>query len=151
MASLVERLREHATDWDGRQMPDAEPAKGDPTAGTLRQAADRITALEAEIERLAGAWKLQHKEKMKERAEAKLWFERAQEWRAELTALQAMCETLAGALDAMRSYGCPVCNGDCSGANPPVIFCPMTQCHEALTQYRAMKEKNDANAGPDQI
>lgn len=49
MASLVERLREHATDWDGRQMPDAEPAKGDPTAGTLRQAADRITTLEAEL------------------------------------------------------------------------------------------------------
>ena len=60
------------------------------------RAATAITTLEAEVERLAGAWKLQHKEKMKERAEAKLWFKRAQEWRAELTALEAMCETLAG-------------------------------------------------------
>lgn len=44
---LIERLREHATDWDGRQMPDLEPAKGDPTAGTLREAADLIATLQA--------------------------------------------------------------------------------------------------------
>lgn len=52
---LVKRLREHATDWDGMQMPDLEPAKGDPTAGTLREAADRIEQLEAENARLRSA------------------------------------------------------------------------------------------------
>jgi hypothetical protein len=40
--TIVERLREHATDWNGEQMPDLEPAKGDPTAGTLREAAALI-------------------------------------------------------------------------------------------------------------
>jgi hypothetical protein len=42
---LIARLREHATDWDGSQMPDLEPAKGDPTAGDLRAAADLIERL----------------------------------------------------------------------------------------------------------
>lgn len=94
--------------------------------------ADRITALEAEVERLAGAWKLQHKEKMKERAEAKLWFERAQGWRAEFTALEAMCETLAG---FVRHEGhCGLIGGY------GVCTCGLSQ---ALTQYRAMKERND--------
>ena len=46
---LVARLREHATDWTGEQMPDAEPAKSDPTAGTLRSAADEIERLQAEL------------------------------------------------------------------------------------------------------
>ena len=46
---LVERFKEHATDWDGQQMPDGEPAKGDPTAGDLRKAATAITTLEAEL------------------------------------------------------------------------------------------------------
>ena len=49
---LIERLEEHATDWDGSQMPDIEPAKGDPTAGTLRAAAARIRELESANYRL---------------------------------------------------------------------------------------------------
>jgi len=49
---IVQRLREHATDWNGQQMADGEPAKADPTAGFLREAADRIEALEAEVRRL---------------------------------------------------------------------------------------------------
>lgn len=49
---IVERLREHATDWNGEQMPDLEPAKGDPTAGMLRHAADAIESLRAENARL---------------------------------------------------------------------------------------------------
>lgn len=52
MDDIVERLREHATDWNGEQMPDLEPAKGDPTAGTLRYAADAIESLRAENARL---------------------------------------------------------------------------------------------------
>ena len=51
---IVQRLREHATDWNGQQMADGEPAKADPTAGFLREAADRIEALEAEVEKTRG-------------------------------------------------------------------------------------------------
>lgn len=51
MSDIVERLREHATDWNGEQMVDGEPAKGDPKAGLLRSAADLITSLRAELER----------------------------------------------------------------------------------------------------
>lgn len=50
MTDITERLRWHATDWDGRQMPDLEPAKGDPTAGTLREAADEIERLRAALD-----------------------------------------------------------------------------------------------------
>src|SRR3546814_6239502 len=46
---LIERLREHATDWNGDQMPGIEPAKGYPTAGTMRLAADRIKALSERV------------------------------------------------------------------------------------------------------
>lgn len=52
MSDIVERLREHATDWNGEQMPDLEPAKGDPTAGMLRHAADAIESLRTENARL---------------------------------------------------------------------------------------------------
>lgn len=52
MDDIVERLREHATDWNGEQMPDLEPAKGDPTAGMLRHAADAVESLRAENARL---------------------------------------------------------------------------------------------------
>lgn len=52
-AGLIARLREHATDWNGEQMPDAEPAKGDPTAGLMREAAARVAVLEAERDALA--------------------------------------------------------------------------------------------------
>ena len=54
---LIERAHEHATDWNGQQMPDLEPAKGDPTAGFMRAMADRLQALSAEVERLKEALK----------------------------------------------------------------------------------------------
>lgn len=46
--SIAERLREHATDWNGQPMADGEPAKGDPTAGLVRAAADQIDRLTKE-------------------------------------------------------------------------------------------------------
>ena len=61
---------------------------------------------------------------------------------AELAKFKALAEKLAGALGEMRSYGCPVCNGDCGSANPPVMSCPMSQSCEALRQY---KEARDAS------
>lgn len=40
------------------------------------------------------------------------------------------------ALEQMRSYGCPVCSGDCGSANPPVVSCPMRIAARALAKVR---------------
>lgn len=48
---------------------------------------------------------------------------------------------LADALRTLRDYGCPVCSGDCAGANPPVLSCPMKEADAALSQY----EKSDTD------
>lgn len=74
-------------------------------------------------------------EKHKQAAEAKLWFTKAQEWReiaARAEAAEAENAKLREALRELRSYGCPVCNGDCGSANPPVISCPMQSISAAL-------------------
>ena len=63
-----------------------------------------------------------------------------EEQAAELAKFKAVAETLAGALKGMQSYGCPVCNGDCGSANPPVMSCPMSQCDEALRQYKEQRD-----------
>lgn len=59
--------------------------------------------------------------------------------------------TDAGALDALRQkderirvltealtvwivYGCPVCGGDCAGANPPVVSCPVRLANRAMEE-----------------
>ncbi|SCY68759.1 hypothetical protein SAMN05660666_02474 [Novosphingobium aromaticivorans] len=47
---------------------------------------------------------------------------------------------LVEALEVFRSFGCPVCNGDCSGANPPVMTCPMQMSWKALA---ALKETDN--------
>src|SRR3546814_19476652 len=52
---LIERLREHATDWKGDQMPGIEPAKGYPTAGTMSLVAARIKALSVLLAELDAA------------------------------------------------------------------------------------------------
>lgn len=41
-------------------------------------------------------------------------------------------EKLEGILLHLCSYGCPVCNGDCVSANPPVIMCPMREVDEVM-------------------
>lgn len=41
-------------------------------------------------------------------------------------------EWLRSAIKDFQSYGCPVCNGDCAAANPPVMACPM----KALSNVR---------------
>lgn len=42
---------------------------------------------------------------------------------------------LREALITLRSFGCPVCNGDCSAANPPVMSCPIQITEEALKEH----------------
>jgi hypothetical protein len=46
----VERLREACTDWNGTLMQDAEEPRVIPDCATLREAADRISTLERELE-----------------------------------------------------------------------------------------------------
>jgi len=43
---------------------------------------------------------------------------------------------MARALESWRNSGCYVCNGDCAGANPPVLFCPMQNTERLLTRAR---------------
>lgn len=45
---------------------------------------------------------------------------------------EARVKALEAALRELRSYGCPVCNGDCGSANPPVISCPMQSISATL-------------------
>jgi hypothetical protein len=51
-------------------------------------------------------------------------------------------ETFDEVLAALKMFypnsGCPVCGGDCAGANPPVLYCPMRIAGAALA--KAMQE-----------
>lgn len=42
-------------------------------------------------------------------------------------------EELEAALRFFQSFGCPVCHGDCSSANPPVSICPMKEAEQVLS------------------
>ena len=53
------------------------------------------------------------------------------------TPTPATAERLARALDHLAGYGCPVCNGDCAAANPPVSMCPIQEARAALAAYTA--------------
>lgn len=48
-------------------------------------------------------------------------------------------EELAEALSFFHGFGCPVCGGDCSAANPPMTSCPMLAAHKALSRYDALR------------
>jgi hypothetical protein len=63
-------------------------------AATAVIAADRA-GLVAEVERLVRAWEAQHKEKVKEREESRLWFEKAQKWAEENARLREALERIA--------------------------------------------------------
>ncbi len=41
-------------------------------------------------------------------------------------------DALVEALKTIRSFGCPVCSGDCGSANPPVAGCPMQMMGAAI-------------------
>ena len=52
-----------------------------------------------------------------------------------------LVDDLREALVTFLDYGCPVCQGDCSAANPPIIGCPMQQAQAAIVRIDALKEK----------
>jgi len=91
----------------------------------------------AEIARLKTAWEAQHREKVKEREEAKLWFGQAQEAKAELAKWKALAETLAGAwgeIEKAPAWGYP----DKWETTPAQV---RILARQALTSY---KEQRDA-------
>ena len=96
VAGLVERLQKHIFYGDARlfNMQQHSPL--------AMEAADALTTLFAENERLIEANRLRMEETHKERAEAKLWFEKAQEWRDENTTLSARVETMEAANARLR-------------------------------------------------
>lgn len=48
--------------------------------------------------------------------------------------LIAAAPDLLEALKSFQSYGCPICNGDCGSANPPVSMCPMEMAYAAISK-----------------
>ena len=51
--------------------------------------------------------------------------ERLRNERAAREKAEAQLAEARKALDLFEHYGCPICHGDCSSANPPVDCCPM--------------------------
>ena len=54
--------------------------------------------------------------------------------RAELTAARARIAELEASLRDFLWFGCPLCNGDCGGAQPPPMTCIMSQARAALAK-----------------
>lgn len=48
---------------------------------------------------------------------------------------------LREALELFQSFGCPLCNGDCGSANPPVAVCPMQVAAKALAERPAVERE----------
>ena len=68
---------------------------------------------------------------------------------AEIERLREVAIALHGALAAHTCYGCPACHGDCSSANPPMMFCPTAQAQAAYFMFdrAALKDtRHDADA-----
>lgn len=57
--------------------------------------------------------------------DAKAYAEAARQQRLWKEKAESKVADLSAALAVFQSYGCPICNGDCAGANPPVMCCPM--------------------------
>lgn len=64
---------------------------------------------------------------------------------AEIERLREVAITLHGALAAHTCYGCPACHGDCSSANPPMMFCPTAQARAAYFMFDRAALKDTRN------
>lgn len=64
---------------------------------------------------------------------------------AEIERLWEVAITLHGALAAHTCYGCPACHGDCSSANPPMMFCPTAQARAAYFMFDRAALKDTRN------
>ena len=64
---------------------------------------------------------------------------------AEIERLREVAIALHGALAAHTCYGCPACHGDCSSANPPMMFCPTAQAQAAYFMFDRAALKDTRN------
>lgn len=56
--------------------------------------------------------------------------------------LRAHCEALADALGLYTCHPCPICNGDCSSAMPPVLNCPTEAAVKAFRDWDGYRGEN---------
>ena len=88
------KLRDAVEVWEdayGSYMLNEVGQDYEAAAAIIEQDREAVRAEQAaEIARLRAAWEAQHKEKVAERAEAKLWFKQAQEAKAELAKVKAL-------------------------------------------------------------
>lgn len=106
-------------------------------AAVIKADREAVRAEQArEIARLKTAWEAQHREKVKEREEAKLWFEQAQEVKAELAKFKALAETLAGALGPLRNAAEAVADS----LNTAVMDGAIDKADKALRQYKEARD-----------
>ena len=57
---------------------------------------------------------------------------------ARIEAQAAMLRECVGALEYYTQYACPICGGDCSAANPPILYCPPQVARTTLTRAKEM-------------
>lgn len=100
-------------------------------------AADRA-GLVAEVERLVRAWEAQHKEKVKERGESRLWFERAQKWAEENARLREALFEIVGPLN--------VCSDNPNVPDDTLIAVDITMGEIRKARSALKDTRNDADA-----
>ena len=57
-----------------------------------------------------------------------------------IAAAPELMDALTNMLSAYNGTPCPVCNGDCASANPPVSMCPYTIGRDALVLVKRVRE-----------
>ena len=61
-----------------------------------------------------------------------------------MESLRAHCEAMEKALGLYTCHPCPVCNGDCGSANPPVLNCPTQAALDAFGGWDAYRKESGA-------
>ncbi len=61
-----------------------------------------------------------------------------------MESLRAHCEAMEKALGLYTCHPCPVCNGDCGSANPPVLNCPTQAALNAFGGWDAYRKESGA-------
>lgn len=57
---------------------------------------------------------------------------------------------LVTALHGFVLAGCPVCNGDCASASPPVSGCPVRRSNEAVRKWNKALRSQSTQEGAEQ-
>lgn len=86
---------------------------------------------DAIVDAIATALAAKNAELEKVKAECDKWREAFGEMHRQTMRAEAQLAEARKALDLFEHYGCPICHGDCSSANPPVDCCPMEASRRA--------------------